>query len=123
MHCGISEKTRPRLAKLLLMLSSPRDGEVLNAARLITHTLKNSGADWHDLTAGLLAAPVKTETGSSDGDGDAGDWRVTRGFCLKYKNRLSARELDFVNSLGRWRGSLTPKQSDWLEAIYERITD
>jgi hypothetical protein len=44
----------PRLEKLLLMLSSGSDGEVVSAARAIDRTLRTAGADWHDLT-GLLA--------------------------------------------------------------------
>lgn len=101
------------------MLSSERDGEVVNAARAISRTLRTAGADWHDLT-GLLATPPKTQTRKPRNDG--GDWRAMRRHCLEHQNRLSARELEFVTSLDRWRGKLTPKQSDWLQAIYERIS-
>jgi hypothetical protein len=43
------DQIAPRLKKLLLMLSSDRDGEVVNAARLIGSTLQNAGRSWHDL--------------------------------------------------------------------------
>jgi len=44
----------PRLRKLLLMLSSSAPGEVVAAAGAIGRTLKDAGADWHDLAGGLL---------------------------------------------------------------------
>jgi hypothetical protein len=43
----------PKLSKLLPMLSSTADGEVVNTARAIERTLKGIGADWHDLAAAL----------------------------------------------------------------------
>lgn len=38
-----------KLAKLIPMLSSPMDGEVVAAARAIEKSLKGAGLDWHDL--------------------------------------------------------------------------
>ena len=71
----------PRLQKLLLMLSSPNSGEVVNAARAIERTLREAGADWHDLVNGLLLpANVKIRAKAKAGAGnssDHGDWRVT----------------------------------------------
>jgi hypothetical protein len=52
------DQIAPRLKKLLLMLSSERDGEVVNAARLIGTTLRRADSDWHDLAAGLLETPT-----------------------------------------------------------------
>ena len=43
-----------RLAKLVLMLSSDRDGEVVSAARAIGRTLRSGGTDWHAFAARLL---------------------------------------------------------------------
>jgi hypothetical protein len=40
---------RDRLRKLLAMLGSDQDGEVLNAARLIDASIKASGASWQAL--------------------------------------------------------------------------
>jgi hypothetical protein len=34
---------------------------------------------------------------------------------------LSPKERAFIVDLGRWRRDLTPKQRDWLEAIYVRL--
>lgn len=113
----------PRLAKLLLMLSSSRDGEVLNAARLITNTLKNSGADWHDLAANLTAPPTKTQTKKQRDDDDSGDrdWRAMRTFCEKRSDFLNVREKEFIADIEHWRGELTQKQQHWLCSIYARL--
>jgi hypothetical protein len=111
----------PRLEKLLLMLSSDHDGEVLSAARAIGRTLQTAGADWHDLT-GLLAAPGSKPQSKKPRDDDSdNDWRAMREFCLRHRGLLRARELEFVTSLADWRGELTHKQHEWLTAIYERL--
>jgi hypothetical protein len=113
----------PRLKKLILMLSSGADGEIVNAARLINTTLRDAGADWHDLVAGLLA-PAKAATKSARDKrdkNDRDDWHMQREFCLQHPHLLRPREHEFLVSLGSWRNRLTGKQSDWLSAIYERL--
>jgi hypothetical protein len=104
----------PRLKSLLLLLSSDRDGDVVAAARAVGRTLKSAGGDWHDLTDLLTAA-------SAPRHDDKNDWRAMREFCALHGDLLTLREWDFVNSLQRWRGTITAKQRNWLEAIYARI--
>lgn len=58
----IDARTRARLAKLVAMLAATSDGEVLNAARAITSTLKAVGADINDLAALVNVAPAPLET-------------------------------------------------------------
>jgi hypothetical protein len=43
----------PKLAKLLPMLASDKDGEVVATARAIGRTLSAAKADWHDLVRAL----------------------------------------------------------------------
>ena len=50
-----------QLRKLLLMLSSDQDGEVLAAARAIGHAPQASGSEWHAL-AGRFLVPTRTQT-------------------------------------------------------------
>jgi hypothetical protein len=121
------DQIAPRLKKLLLMLSSERDGEVVNAARLIGSTLQNAGHDWHDL-AGALVDPAarsqpKPRPAPRDDHHNSGsiDWREARDFCLQHRNLLRGRELEFVTDLTHWRGSLTEKQASWLTAIHRRL--
>jgi hypothetical protein len=47
-----------KIGKLIPMLSSPSDGEVVNTARAIERTLKGAGLNWHDL-AKAFTAPSK----------------------------------------------------------------
>lgn len=112
-----------RLAKLLLMLSSDRDGEVVGAARAIGRTLRSAGTDWHDFAARLLptrARPRQPDDPNPFGPG-RNRWRGMREFCRERDAQLRPRERDFVNSLGTWHGALTEKQFDWLTAIYQRL--
>jgi hypothetical protein len=109
----------PKLKKLLLMLSSDQPGEVINAARLIGTTLHGVGADWHDLTAGLLT-PVSATHSARWGDDDL-DWHAMREFCLRHSELLRSREREFMDSIGDWRGQLTEKQFTWLNSIHARV--
>jgi hypothetical protein len=110
----------PRLRQLLLLLSSDQPGEVVAAAAAIKRTLKSEGHDFHDLVAGLTAPPLAPKFQSEDCNDGAR--RGMRDFCLKHQNRLTVRELEFVTSIGRWRGSLTDKQFNWLSAIHARLS-
>jgi hypothetical protein len=120
------DRAAERLTKLLLMLSSDRDGEVVAAVRAIDRTLKDAGADWHDFAARLLVSAKarsshratrarRTETNTD------GNWHEMREFCLRHSVLLRSRELEFVTGLGGWRGDLTEKQLAWLSAIHEGL--
>ncbi|MBX3492152.1 MAG: hypothetical protein KF899_04275 [Parvibaculum sp.] len=52
------------LGKLVLLLSSSHDGEVINAARAIGRSLQASGSDWHEL-ADRLSGAAPTAKGSA----------------------------------------------------------
>jgi hypothetical protein len=118
------DQIAPRLKKLLLMLSPDREGEVLNAARMIGSTLKDAGRDWHDL-AGVLINPAaprpKPQPPHDQRDSDARDWRQQHAFCVERRYLLRGRELEFITDIANWRGSLTDKQASWLSAIYQRL--
>ena len=43
----------PKLGKLIPLLASDKPGEVVATAAAITRTLKQAGADWHDLVKAL----------------------------------------------------------------------
>jgi hypothetical protein len=111
-----------RLKKLLLMLSSSQDGEVVNAARAIGRALQASGKDWHDL-ARRLSAPARVNTAEQapPRQNNNTDWRVMREYCVQHDDRLRPREREFLDNLASWRGDLTEKQRSWLTAIYQRL--
>ena len=111
----------PRLRKLLLMLSSNQDGEVVGAARAIGRTLQSVGSDWHALAGVLTEPPHPKRAPHTDDDAHADDWRELRQFCLDRDRLLSEREREFLTSLGNWRGTLTEKQHAWLDSIHARV--
>ena len=43
--------SQPDIAKLILLLGSPHDGEVIAAARALVRALKQQGMDLHDFAA------------------------------------------------------------------------
>lgn len=49
---------RPKLAKLIPLLGSSHDGEVVGAARAIGRTLQSAASDWHALAATVETVPV-----------------------------------------------------------------
>jgi hypothetical protein len=101
-----------RLAKLLLMLSSERDGEVVSAARAIGRSLRGAGTDWHGFAARLSGHSHNRSTSN---------WQAMQRYCLRHPALLRSRELQFVTGLNDWRGELTEKQFAWLSAIYSRL--
>jgi hypothetical protein len=69
----------PKLAKLLPMLSTSHDGEVVAAARAIGRTLQSAGLDWHSLAAALAGVPlsdVRPSLGDDSGRIDPSDWHA-----------------------------------------------
>ena len=52
------------------MLGSDRDGEVANAARVITKILKESGLDWHDVTKKLCSSSQSGKSGGPSFNAD-----------------------------------------------------
>jgi len=80
----------PQISKLVLLLSSNHDGEVIAAARAIDRVLKASRLDWHDL-AQALCLPSPSIQPCADRD-----WRDLLAFCASRMNRLSRRECEFL---------------------------
>jgi hypothetical protein len=57
----LSPVVRDKLAKLVPLLASDKDGERIGAVAAIDRVLKNSGCDWHDLAAQITAGPPAQE--------------------------------------------------------------
>jgi hypothetical protein len=108
----------PTLAKLIRLLSSDRDGEVVASVHAMCRLLASIGLSLHDL-ADAIELPAQT----SQHDDDADDWRVMAKACAQCRHLLSDRERSFVATMVRWRGKPSRKQRDWLEAIYDRIRE
>jgi hypothetical protein len=104
----------PKLRRLLLMLSSDQPGEVVAAANAIGRALRANECDWHDL-ANSISAPVSSE------QPEPADWHTLHAFCLRRRQLLRGRELDFVTDLADWHGDLSEKQEAWLLSIATRL--
>jgi hypothetical protein len=131
-----------KIGKLLKMLSSNSDGEVVAAARAILRTLQAEGADIHELAERvegrkLSQAEMQRIYDKAFADGKksvaaAADFSSvgTPSFhemaCevqAKANGRLSPKEHGFVDDMIRWCAHREPseKQAKWLHAIYCRI--
>ena len=130
-----------KIQKLLKLLSSNNDGEVVAAARAIMRTLESEGADIHELAERVEGRKLSQSEmqriydqafrdGKQAAAVNAGFTNVGPSFyamaCeIKHKadGRLSPKEHDFVEDMVRWctRREPSEKQSKWLHAIYCRI--
>jgi hypothetical protein len=138
----IDSGTVERLEKLIKLLTSDKDGEVVAAARAIHRTLEGAGTDIHELAARIKGckpseADMKRiyDTGVQDGKDAAATaqgFSNTEGpsyyemakYCVEHANgRLSAKEQGFVEDMERWCARREPskKQGRWLHALYVRL--
>jgi hypothetical protein len=67
----------PTLAKLIVMLSSDRDGEILATVAAIGRVLAANRVDWHDFAAAMLS-PIE-------------DWHELISFCLLHSSQLTPK--------------------------------
>lgn len=101
-----------KVARLIPLLGSDVDGEVVSAARAIARTLKSAGLDLHDLARQLEPTPVSND-----------DWRSDLHLATVSFNYLNPREQDFIAGVSastRWREP-TEKQRAWLFSIAARL--
>src|SRR5687768_1782278 len=105
-----------RLGRLILLLSSPHDGEKVAACGAIVRTLGSAGLDLHALADFVRSAaaggtpPISPIEDTSP--------RGKAAWCLRVgAAMLKARERDFLADIARARYPLSAKQSAWLEAI------
>jgi hypothetical protein len=137
-----------KLAACIRMLSSDKDGDIVNAARGIVRMLKGADTDIHALaerveqpSGGLTEAEMKKlydagyaagvhavenkQHGSVDFHNVDGTpaWHEIARFCQQHNDRLRENERDFINDMASrtvWREP-TPKQEKWLRSIFFRL--
>jgi len=107
----------PTLGKLIRMLSSDKDGEIVASVHALRRVLAGAGLTLHD-----LADAIELPAASQHDDG-ADHWRAMAQTCAHCSHLLSQRERVFVMTMTRWRGRPSRKQSEWLQAIYERVRE
>jgi hypothetical protein len=105
----------PRIGQLIKLLASDHDGEVVAAARALGRTLESVGEDFHSLAAAIeRPAPATTRP--------EGDHRSMARWLLNSGARLNPREFSFLTGMSTRFGSLSERQSSWLQAIFERVS-
>ena len=113
-----------RLRRLLLMLSSPYDGEIVAAAKAISCILKKNGTDWHGLGDRLIAPPQQAldpaPKPGADWDGlDA--WQIAEALLKAGVGRLSEWEASFLNDMTCWDGPASDRQDAVLRRIANKL--
>jgi hypothetical protein len=121
---------RPALAKLIRLLASEIDGEVLAAVRALGRALKQSGCNFHDL-ASIVEVPSTAPSARAEADlrnhfgGDDGEtelpWQRMVNVCIGHPGCFTSKERQFLQTMQRWRGTPTRKQLNWLLALFERV--
>jgi DNA-binding transcriptional ArsR family regulator len=107
------------VAKLIRLLGSDRDGEVVASAHALRRVLAGAGLTLHDLAQAIERPPMPSIVPYSDHADN--DWREMVERCRARWHLLSDRERGLIVSLARWRGEPTNKQLAWLETIHERV--
>jgi hypothetical protein len=107
-----------RLGKLVRVLTSDHDGEVV-AARSINRALKSAGLDIH-----LLVAVIE-HGGMNNAKPDRPIWHSVACECAAHPERLrSEKERAFIANMVIWTklgGDPTERQAKWLRSIYVRV--
>ncbi len=101
-----------QLSKILGLLGSHHDGEILAAAKQAHRVVSGAGLTWEDIFRPMLPAPRR-------------HWQddINLIEALLKQSTLTAWERNFVSSLATWaqRRSLTEKQRAVLAEIYQRV--
>ena len=98
-NTGSRQPSQDKLCKLLLMLLSTHDGEVVSAARAIGRELKAEGQDWHWLVKklnGHAALPASDANLREE---------VEKAICANWeaRHRFRGKQQEFVESMfERW---------------------
>lgn len=133
-----------KLGKLIRMLSSPNEGEVVGAARALLRTLASDGSDIHELAQRVgsnrllrsdmerirdaaFKAGAASVQAAADFSNVGNDTPSYHAMACEVQHRgdgrLTPKEQDFVNDMVRWCARREPseKQAKWLHSIWCRI--
>jgi hypothetical protein len=119
----VTPAANDKLAKLVRLLSSDKDGEVLAAASAIKRTLAAEGSDIHALADALCRPQQRQESRRPPSPPREDDWHGMACECQARSYRLSEREQGFIDDMVDWTAFREPteKQQAWLLSIYRRV--
>lgn len=117
----LASDDRDKLCRLLAMLTSDYDGEVINAARAAARIITRIGLTWDQTIPERVTPPPPAPDEPEQNDYRHDDyysppWRVDLAECIKREHALSDWERNFLHSIAH-RSSLTPKQA----GVFDRI--
>jgi hypothetical protein len=102
-----------QLGKLVRLLASDREGEVLAAVEALKRTLASSGHDLNDLADMIDSKQAIT----------GAEWRLPLQWLREHINLLAPREAAFVLNMtvlvGRG-GMPSARQAEWLLGLFDR---
>ena len=121
----------PKLSKLIPMLSTDQDGELVAAARAIGRALQGVGLDFHDLAHAFdtprivervvyrdRPVPTKPADAPPETWGELAQW-------LKIRSRkLQQHEADFIRDMAAqaWISrEPSEKQKNWMRSLYSKL--
>lgn len=134
--------TEEKLQKLIKLLSSPNDGEVVAAARAILRQLQAEGSDIHDLADRVGGRKLSQDEmqiiydhafrAGKDAAAADGGFHNTEGPSFhemaceiqqKANGRLKPHEEAFIDDMVIWCAKREPteKQGKWLLVLYSKI--
>jgi hypothetical protein len=118
----------PKLSKLIPMLATDHDGEVIATVRAISRTLKGAGMDFHNLVEALCVPklsyvyappPAPEKEKAPETWGEIAIWcRNHDGGDLTYKERKFVLDMIRRTATGY---EPTEKQAKWLRSIYAKL--
>jgi hypothetical protein len=111
-----------KIAKLLrLALIAGMDGEILAAVSALKRSLASAGLDAHYVVDAFeRGASPSAPSISPD---VAGDDRSSIRWCWHHRDRLTRKEAAFIESLTRWRGTISERQRVWLRDICDKLAE
>jgi hypothetical protein len=109
-----------RIAKLIRLLASPVDGEVMGAPQALDRLLADAGGFHH--LAHVVEANWRPPIVVKPKPKPKHEWQIQAAHLLQYREiLLGDRELDFLQNMQRSRTAPTDKQWKWLGDIEARL--
>ena len=108
---ALAKADRIKLAKVLALLDSDKEGEALAAARAAARLVRERGATWRQVIEPAAIEKTLPELGT---------WRATVARCLECRGSLRAWEVGFLRDLPAFQ-RLSTKQRYVLKEIADRV--
>jgi hypothetical protein len=116
---GLDHHSAERLVKLLGLLGSDQDGEVVNAGRMADRLVRQHGLTWPDI---ITPTPPAMFVPLSRAPASALEWRQLAAWIKRnFSEQLNPREHQFILHMCTSRSEPSPKPADWLLAIADRF--